>query len=136
MSANRFNLATRTAMAQAVITAAGATGAKLKLYNGTIPAAVGAVTGGNTLLASGSWPSVAIGLASNGAIDFDEASFSQTSSGFVAGTPTFADITTSADVVVHRVELNVTDGWTFTGAVATGQNLTLTSLVVTMPGAT
>jgi hypothetical protein len=136
MSANRFSTTVRTALAQAIITAAGATGAKLKLYNGTIPAAVGAVTGGNTLLASGQWASAPIGTATSGAIDFDESGFTQTSSGFTAGTPTFADITTSADAVVHRIELNVTDGWTFTGAVVTGQNLTLTSLSVTMPGAT
>lgn len=136
MSANRLNTTVRTALAQAIITAAGATGAKLKAYNGTIPAGVGAVTGGNTLLASGAWASGAIGTASSGAIDFDEAGFSQTSSGFTAGTPTFVDITDSSDVVVHRIELNVADGLTFTGAVAVGQNLTLSALSVTMPGAT
>ena len=134
MSANRFRLALRTALAQAVITDAGATGAKLKLYNGSVPAAVGSATG--TLLASGSWPSGPIGVASNGTIDLDETGFSQTSSGFTAGTPTYADICKSDDTVVHRVELNVTDGWTFTGAVVVSQNLTLTTLSVTMPGAT
>lgn len=136
MSANRLNITVRTALAQAIITAAGATGAKLKAYNGSVPTGVGAVTGGNTLLASGSWPSGAIGTAGSGAIDFDEAGFSQTSSGFTAGTPTFVDITDSSDVVVHRIELNVADGLTFTGAVATGQNLTLSALSATMPGAT
>ncbi len=132
MSANRFSTTVRTALAQAIITAAGA-GAKLKFYNGSVPAAVATATG--TLLASGAFGSV-IGTAGSGAIDFDEAGFTQTSSGFVAGTPTYCDITTSADVVVQRVELNVTDGWTFTGAVAVSQNLTLTSLTATMPGAT
>lgn len=136
MSANRLNTTVRTALAQAIITAAGATAAKLKAYNGTIPSGVSAITGGNTLLASGSWPSGPIGTAGSGAIDYDEAGFSQTSSGFTAGTPTFIDITDSADTVVHRIELNVADGLTFTGTVATGQNLTLTSLSATMPGAT
>lgn len=134
MSANRFSTTVRTALAQAIIDAAGATGAKLKLYNGSVPAAVGAATG--TLLASGQWAASTIGTAAAGAIDFNEAGFSQTSSGFTAGTPTYADITTSADVVVHRIELNVADGWTFTGAVVVSQNLTLTSLAATMPGAT
>lgn len=118
----------RTALAQAIITAAGA-GAKLKLYNGTQPATAGTALSGNTLLASGTFGSV-IGAAGSGAIDFDEAGFTQTSSGFTAGTPTFVDITTSADVVVARLSLG-SGSWTFTGAVAVGQNITLTSLVFT-----
>lgn len=137
MSANRLNTAVRTALAQAIITAAGPTGAKLKAYNGAIPAGVGAVVGGtNNLLASGQWAAAVIGTAGSGAIDWNEAGFSQTSSGFSPGTPTFIDITDSADVVVYRIELNVAGGWTFTGTIATNQNLSLTSLVSTMPGAT
>lgn len=72
MSANRLNTTVRTAHAQAIITAAGATGAKLKAYNGTLPSGVGAVTGGNTLLASGSIislaPAVLSGTAALGGI--------------------------------------------------------------------
>ena len=46
------------------------------------------------------------------------------------GTPTFVDITTSADAVVARIDIGVGAGnWQFTGTVATGQNVTLTSLV-------
>jgi hypothetical protein len=120
----------RTARAQAIITAAGA-GAKLKIYNGTRPAAVGAVTGGNTLLATVTFGST-IGTATSGTLDFDEAGATQTNSAHVAGTPTFADITTSGDVVVFRIDIGAGAGnWQFTGTVATGQNVSLTSLLIT-----
>lgn len=120
----------RTARAQTLITQAGA-GAKLKLYNGTRPAGTGAVTGGNTLLASGTFGAT-IGTATAGTLDFDEAGFTQTSSGFTSGTPTFADITTSADRVVLRIDIGAGAGnWQFTGTVTTGQNITLTTLVIT-----
>jgi hypothetical protein len=120
----------RTARAQAIITAAGAS-AKLKFYNGTRPTGVGAVTGGNTLLASGTFGST-IGTATSGTLDFDEAGFTQTSSGFTSGSPTFVDITTSADVVVMRIDIGSGAGnWQFTGTVTTGQNITLTTLLIT-----
>lgn len=122
-----FSTTTRTARCTAIVTAAGAS-AKLKGYNGTRPANTGAVTGGNTLLASGAFGST-IGTCTSGALDWDEAGFTQTSSGFTAGTPTFFDITTSADVVVARVDVcGTAPCWTFTGTIATGQNLTLTTL--------
>jgi hypothetical protein len=123
-----FSTTVRTARAQAVITAAGAS-AKLKVYNGTRPAGVGAVTGGNTLCAQGTFGST-IGTASAGALDFDEAGFTQNSATFTSCTPTFVDITTSGDVVVARIDIGAGAGnWQFTGTVATGQNLTLTTLV-------
>lgn len=121
----------RTGMAQAIITDAGS-GARLKLYNGTEPSGVSAVTGGNTLLATITFGTT-IGTATNGTIDWDEAGASQTNSSHVNGTPTFADITTSADVVVGRC--SIPGDWTFTGTVTNGQNVTLSSLVWTMPGA-
>lgn len=122
----------RTAEMQAIITALGATGSKMKFYNGTRPAGVGAVTGGNTLLATVSWTSVPMGSATGGTMDFDEASASQTSSGFTAGTPTFVDLTTSADVVVARVDLAAGAGnFQFTGSIAVGQNITLSALLFT-----
>ena len=125
-----FSTTLRTSRAQAIITAAGS-GAKLKLYNGTRPGGVGAVGGGNTLLASGAFGAT-IGTASSGALDWDEAGFTQTNSGFVNGTPTFADITTSGDVVVARIDIGAGAGnWQFTGTVTTGQNITLTTLVIT-----
>ena len=120
----------RTGVAQAIITDAGA-GAKLKLYNGTRPAGVAAIGGGNTLLATLSWAGN-IGTAAAGALDWDEAGAAQTNTSHVAGTPTFADITTSADVVVGRVDIAAGAGnWQFTGTVANAQNVTLTSLVFT-----
>lgn len=120
----------RTSRAQAIITNAGS-GAKLKLYNGTRPAGVGAVSGGNTLLAQGTFGAT-IGTATGGALDFDEAGFTQNSATFVAGTPTFADITTAGDVVVGRIDIGAGAGnWQFSGAVAPGQNLTLTTLLIT-----
>jgi hypothetical protein len=123
---------TRTAEMQAIITAAGATGAKLKLYNGcTVPAGVAAATG-CTLLATLNWTSVPIGTATGGTIAWDGASVSQTNTSHVAGTPLFAHITTSADVVVARVDIcGSAPCWTFTGAVANAQNVTLTGLVFT-----
>lgn len=118
----------RTGIVQAIITDAGS-GAKLKLYNGTRPAGVAAVGGGNTLLATLTFGST-IGTASNGSLDWDEAGATQSNSSHVNGTPTFVDITTSADVVVGRVDIGAGAGnWQFTGTVANGQNVTLTSLV-------
>jgi len=126
--------AARTAIIQALITDAGSS-AKLKLYNGTRPAAVGAVTGGNTLLATLTFGAT-IGTASAGALDFDEAGATQSNGSHVNGTPTFVDITTSGDAVVARIDIGAGAGnWQFTGTVATGQNVTLTSLVFTAPNA-
>jgi hypothetical protein len=125
--ATSLSTTVRTALAQAIITAAGA-GAKMKIYNGTQPANAAAALSGNTLLATLTFGSV-IGTATSGTIDFDEAGATQSNGSHVSGTPTFCDITTSADVVVARGLIG--SGWTFTGTVAPGQNVTLTSLVVT-----
>ena len=123
---------TRTSLATAIITAAG-NGAKIKFYNGTRPAGTGALSG-NTLLATltqgGSSP---IGTAASGAIDIDEAGFTQTTSAHVNGTPTFVDITTSSDTVVARVDIGAGAGnFQFTGTIATNQNVTLTGLSITV----
>lgn len=120
----------RTAIAQAIITDAGSS-AKLKFYNGTRPAGVAAIGGGNTLLATMTFGTT-IGTAGSGAIDFDEAGATQSNGSHVNGTPTFVDITTSADAVVARVDIGAGAGnWQFTGTIATGQNITLSSLVFT-----
>lgn len=125
-----FSTAVRTARAQAVITAAGAS-AQLRVYNGTRPAGTAAVSGGNTLCAQGTFGAT-IGTATNGTLDFDEAGFTQNSATFVACTPTFVDIVTSGGVVVARIDIGAGAGnWQFTGTVAPGQNLTLTTLVFT-----
>jgi hypothetical protein len=127
-----FATTVRTSMMGSIVTAAGATGAKLKLYNGcTIPTGVAAATG-CTLLATLNWASGPIGTATSGTIDWDEAGVTQTNSSHVSGTPTFAHITTSADVIVARVDIcGSAPCWTFTGSVANGQNVTLTGLVFT-----
>lgn len=125
-----ISLTDRTARAQALITQAGA-GAKLKVYNGTRVAGTGAVTGGNTLCAAGAFGST-IGTATAGTLDFDEAGFTQNNATFVTCTPTFVDITTSADRVVMRIDIGAGAGnWQFTGTVVNGQNISLTTLVIT-----
>ena len=130
----RILTATRTAMAQAIITAVGS-GGKVKLYSGTMPTDLGA--SGITLLATGVFTGVPIGTATAGAIDIDEAGIDQTNSGHVDGTPTFARITTSGDVAHVDIAIGAgSDEWDFTGTVATGQNVTFTGLSITMPNAT
>lgn len=125
-----FSTTARTALAQALITALGATGAKGKAYNGTQPSGVSAITGGNTLLATMNWTSVPVGTATSGAIDFDEASMTQSSGSHVSGTPTFVDFCKSDDTVVIRVPIGA-GGFTLSGTIVTGQNVTLTTLTIT-----
>lgn len=125
-----FATAARNSRCTSLVTYAGSS-AKLKVYNGTRPSGVGAVSGGNTLLASGTF-GLTIGTCTGGVLAWDASGFTQTSSGFTAGTPAFFDITTSGDVVVARVDVcGSAPCWTFTGTVATGQNLTLTTLTFT-----
>jgi len=121
-----FSTALRTARSQQIITTAGAN-AKMKFYNGTPPATGGALSG-NTLLATLIGGAV-LGTASNGVLDFDEASFTQTSSSHVNGTPTWVRITTSADVFV--ADLIIPTDLSFTGTIATGVNVTLNASTIT-----
>lgn len=116
----------RTAHGQAVIDRAGA-GAKFKIYNGTRPAGVAAVTVGNTLLAT-LIAGAAIGVASAAGVDIDESAFTQNPATFTSGVPTFVDVTTSGDVVTARVDIGGAGNWTFDGAVATGQAIALAGL--------
>jgi hypothetical protein len=122
----------RTAMAAGIISDAGS-GAKMKLYDGTRPSGVSAIGGGNNLLATITFGSV-IGTATSGTIDWDEAGTSQSNGSHADGTPTFVDITTSADAIVGRLDLGGGE-WTFTGTVQNGVDVDLTSLVWTMPHA-
>lgn len=127
--ATNFSTALRTAIVGAIVTQAGGS-AKLKFYSGTRPGGVTAVGGGTTLLGTVTLGSGGIGTTSSGAIDWDEASATQSNGSHVSGTPTFVDLTTSSDTVLFRTDL--TGGsWTFTGSIATGQNITLSSLVTT-----
>lgn len=122
----------RAARVQAVITAAGAA-AKLKFYNGTRPAGVAATAAGNTLLGTLTFGS-AIGVVAGTTLDWDEASATQTAANHVSGTPTFCDITTSADVIVGRVDIVIAPAtaagsFQYAGAITQGQNITPTNLV-------
>ena len=126
--ATNFSTAVRTAIVGALVTQAGAS-AKLKFYSGTRPAGVAAVGAGTTLLGTVVL-GASIGTTGAGAIDWDEASATQTNTSHVSGTPTFVDLTTSADTVVFRTDLGA-GSWTFTGSIATGQSITLSSLVTT-----
>lgn len=129
----RILTSTRTAMAQAIITAAGAS-ATIKIYNGAAVTNLGALAG--TLLATGTFGAT-IGTATAGAIDFDEAGISQTNSAHVDGTPTVVRISTSGGAAVMDILIGAgSDEWAFTGTVANGQDVTFTGLSVTMPNAT
>lgn len=115
----------RTARAQAIIDACGAS-AKMKFYNGTQPATGGTAT---TLLATLTG-STTIGTASNGAIDFNEAGFTQSNGSHVSGTPTWVRLTTSADAFVADINIGA-GGMTFTGTIATGVDITLGTTSIT-----
>lgn len=118
----------KTAMISGIISDCGS-GAKLELWNGTKPSALGTPAG--TKLATLTFGSV-IGTASAGVLDFDEAGATQSNGSHVNGTPTFARITTSAGAVVADIDIGSGAGnWQFTGTVANGQNVTLTSLSFT-----
>lgn len=123
------NLATnvRADMAQAIITRAG-TGAKLKAYSGTRPAGVGAPSG--TMHEMFTWPGGPCGVVSGVTVDFDEAGATCVNTNNIAGTPTFYDLTTSADVVVARI-----DGFTRAGPVVNGATTPLSAMSLVMPGA-
>lgn len=121
-----FSTTLRTARAQAIVTAAGAN-AKMKFYDGTRPAS-GAATTTQTLLAT-LVAGTTIGTAASGALDFDEASFTQTNSSHVNGTPTWVRITTSADVFV--ADLSIPADMTFSGTIANGVNVTLNASTIT-----
>lgn len=113
----KYSTTLRTARAQAVIDAAG-TNPKVKFYNGTE-----SLTPAGTLLATLNITG-ALGAAASGVIDFNE-TVTQTNSSHVAGTPTFALITTSADVAVATIAIPA--NMTFSGTVATGVDVTLTA---------
>jgi hypothetical protein len=105
----------RTTRAQDIVTAAG-TNPKIKFYTGTE-----SLSPAGTLLATLTVTG-ALGTASSGAIDINE-TVTQTNSSHVAGTPTFALITTSADVAVATLAISA--DMTFSGTIATGVDVTL-----------
>lgn len=113
----KLTTALRNTRATDIITAAG-TNPKYKFYTGTE-----SLTPAGTLLATLNVTG-ALGTATSGVIDVNE-TVTQTNSGHASGTPTFCLITTSADVAVCT--LAIPANMTFTGTVATGVDVTLTS---------
>lgn len=113
----KFSTTLRTSRAQAIVDAAG-TNPKYKFYNGTE-----SLTPAGTLLATLNVTG-ALGTAASGVIDINE-TVTQTNSSHVSGTPTFALITTSADVAVAT--LAIPSNMTFSGTIATGVDVTLTA---------
>jgi hypothetical protein len=121
-----FSTTLRTARAQAIITAAGAS-AKMKFYDGTRPASGAAITS-QTLLGTMT-AGATLGTATSGTLDFDESGFTQSNGSHVNGTPTWVRITTSADVFV--ADLSIGSDMTFTGTISTGVNITLNASTIT-----
>lgn len=111
----KFSTTLRTARAQAIIDNAG-TNPKVKFYTGTE-----SLTPAGPLLATLNVTG-ALGTAANGVIDFNE-TVTQTNTNHVAGTPTFALVTTSADVAVATLAISA--DMTLAGTVATGVDVTL-----------
>ncbi len=102
-------------------------GGTIKLYNGTKPSALG--TPGGTLLATLTLGSPA-GTQTGGVLTIG--SVTQTNSGHSAGTPTFARFSNSGGTAVADVDIGSGAGTiSFTGTVATGQNVTVTGLTIT-----
>lgn len=121
-----FSTTLRNNRAQAIIDAAGASGAKLKFYNGTRPATGGTATG--TLLATLNFTG-AIGTATAGVIDINEAGITQTNTSHVSGTPTWVRMTTSADAFV--ADWSIPGDFTFNGTIANGVNISLSTSTIT-----
>lgn len=107
----------RNTRAGDIITAAG-TNPKLKFYTGTE-----SLSPAGTLLATLNVTG-ALGTATSGVIDINE-TVTQSNGSHVSGTPTFALITTSADVAVATLAISA--DMTFTGTIATGVDVTLTT---------
>lgn len=123
--------ATRNDRCTALVTTAG-TGSIMQVRSGTRPAnANSAATG--TLLATLTWTGVNVGSCTSGVLDINEAGATQTAASHTSGTPGHirwlkSDGTT---VVLDIDACGSAPCWTFTGTVATGQNVTLTTMSLT-----
>lgn len=129
----------RTSRMQTIVTAAGAN-ARLRFYTGARPTATagaGALPAATGTLLATLIGGTTIGTVTNGVLDWDEAGFTQTASGHVNGTPGYVRIETSGGVAVADIDLNGSaPSFTFTGTIATGQNVSLSALTLTEPHAT
>lgn len=123
-----FDTSLRTARAQAIVTACGAN-AKFEFYNGTQPATGGAV--GASVLLGTLIGGATIGAASGGAINFDEASFTQNNASHVNGTPTWVRVKTSANAFVMDLAIPTDAAWS--GTIQTGVNIVLDTSAITEP---
>jgi hypothetical protein len=123
--------ASRQALCQSIVTAAGS-GARKQLYTSTRPSSANVAATG-TLLATISFGTT-IGTCTGGVLTFDTGGATQTASSHVAGTPGYVRITTSGGTAIYDIDIcGAAPCVTFTGNVATGQNITLTGLTLTMP---
>lgn len=115
----------------ALVTTAG-TGSVMQIRSGTRPAnANSAVTG--TLLATLTWTGVSVGSCSGGVLDVNEAGATQNSASHTSGTPGYIRwLKSDGTTVVMDIDVcGSAPCWTFTGTVATGQNVTLTAMSLT-----
>lgn len=123
------NTTIRTAMAQAIITNAGAN-ARVRLYAGTRPASGGTPSG--TLLATLTMGAV-LGTASAGVLTFGVGDVTQTPASHVNGTPTWFRIETSAGAFV--ADLSIPTDATFSGSIVNGVPVTFSPSTITVPNA-
>ena len=129
--AETFNPTLRSAFAQALIDALGASH-KIKFYNGTKPATTVASIGGTLLatLAADATP----GSVTTGVLTMDTANYTQTNTAHVNGTPTWVSFQTSADVRVWEIDVGV-GGMTFTGTIQANVDIARGAWTWTAPGA-
>lgn len=118
--AKKANAALRSAWAQSLIDQLGASHL-VKIYNGTQPADTSAAISGPVLLATLTADATP-GSVTTGTLTFDAANYTQTNASHVNGTPTWVSFQTSGGTRVY--EASSADGFTFTGTVQNGVDIT------------
>lgn len=101
-----LNTTIRNTTLQAIVTQSGAN-AKLKFYNGSKTANLGAPSG--TLLAT-LIAGASLGVVSNGTMTIDAPAFTQTEADHVAGTPTYVRIESAGGTVVGDFDIGAGAG--------------------------
>jgi hypothetical protein len=133
-----FDTTTRNEFANALVTRLGAS-AVFRAYNGTKPAAQGAVTS-QTLMATLTFGTTVTaanggtaGGVTGGVLTFG--GFTQTNGSHVAGTPTWVRLSTSGGTVICDIDVGAgSTNIQWPSAIVTSQNIT-GSLTMTMPNA-